>query len=554
MYDRRVITLARLALASLVLGAIASPARADTTLILDGTVPTDGEYFTIPFDVPAGVAEIEVVHDDLSLTNILDWGVLEPDGSFRGYGGGNTEAAIFNADAASRSYLPGPIVAGTWLVYVGKAKVTELPAHYHVEVILRDAVTLAPMPERSPYVAVAPLSTEARWYAGDFHVHSRESGDAHPTLDEIATYAEMRGLDFVMISDHNTVSQLELYADVQARHPDLLFVPGIEVTTYHGHAMSMGGTSWIDHRLGFEGRTIEGVASDVHADGALFSVNHPALNLGDQCIGCGWMTGLPGASIDAMEVQTGAYHVTGTLFYRPVTTMWDDLALAGHHVVAVGGSDDHSAGTGTGAFDSPIGSPTTMVFATELSASAIVEGVRRGRTVVKLEGPDDPMVELSSPDLDPSMTDTIHADATTLHVRVTGAPVGATLRFVHDGEANAPIDVMGADWEHDEHVVAGPSEEHWRAELVVMSRPRVVTNNVYLVAITPGGPDAGLAPDAGPSDAGTTAVDAGATSTPAGGCGCRTGSRGDARAAFAVFLALATASRRRRAIAADRLR
>jgi hypothetical protein len=390
---------------------------------------------------------------------------------------------------------------------------------------------------------VAALSTEARWYAGDFHVHSRESGDAHPSLDEIATYAEMQGLDFVMISDHNTVSQLELYADVQARHPTLLFVPGIEVTTYQGHAMSMGGTEWIDHRLGFQGRTITEVASEVHAQSALFSINHPALAIGELCIGCGWMAMLDAGSVDAMEVQTGAYHVTGTLFYRSVTSMWEDMLLAGHHVVAVGGSDDHSAGTGTGSFDSPIGSPTTMVWASELSTAAILEGVRRGRTVVKLEGASDPMVELSSSDLDPSVTDTIHADVTMLHVRVTGAPMGSTIHFVHDGEPGPPIDVMGADWEHDERVIAGPGEELYRVELIVNGRPRVVTNHVFLRPITAGGPDAGLAPDAGAVDAST--VDAGGAPPPSSSCGCRAG--GPRRNASLLSLLLAGAFLRRRA-------
>jgi hypothetical protein len=294
----------------------------------------------------------------------------------------------------------------------------------------------------------------------------------------------------------------------------------------------MGGTEWIDHRLGFQGRTIVEVASEVHAQSALFSINHPALAIGDLCIGCGWMAMLDGGSVDAMEVQTGAYHVTGTLFYSRVTTMWDDFLLAGHHVVAVGGSDDHSAGTGTGAFDSAIGSPTTMVWASELSAAAILEGVRRGRTVVKLEGASDPMVELSSPDLDPSVTDTIVADSTTLHVHVSGAPVGASIRFVHDGEPGAPIDVMGADWEHDEHVVAGPSEEFYRVELVVSSRPRVVTNHVFLRSITPGGPDSGVLPDAGASvaDAGS------APPPPSSACGCRASGE---RSGSLAWLALA---------------
>jgi hypothetical protein len=39
-----------------------------------------------------------------------------------------------------------------------------------------------------------------------------------------------------------------------------------------------------------------------------------------------------------------------------------------------------------------------MVYATELSVPAILAGVRAGRTVVKLQGPDDPMVDLRAGD------------------------------------------------------------------------------------------------------------------------------------------------------------
>ncbi|MCA9786893.1 MAG: hypothetical protein KC488_10090, partial [Candidatus Cloacimonetes bacterium] len=63
--------------------------------------------------------------------------------------------------------------------------------------------------------------------AGDFHVHSVHSGDARPTLDEIATAAEQVGLDFVEISEHDTTAHLQLLSAVQARHPGVLLVPGI---------------------------------------------------------------------------------------------------------------------------------------------------------------------------------------------------------------------------------------------------------------------------------------------------------------------------------------
>jgi hypothetical protein len=124
------------------------------------------------------------------------------------------------------------------------------PARYHIEIVLRTAPTLPAQPERRPYAHVPALATGPRWYAGDFHVHSRESGDASPTLDEVATFARGRGLDFVELSEHNTVSQLDLLAAAQARHPALLFVPGSEVTTYGGHANAIGATRWVDFRVG----------------------------------------------------------------------------------------------------------------------------------------------------------------------------------------------------------------------------------------------------------------------------------------------------------------
>jgi len=537
------------AAAGLLVAAWPSLARADSTVLLEGEVPPGQAYFVLPFEVPAGTAEIEVRHDDLSDMNILDWGLLAPEG-FRGYGGGNTEPAIVGVLASSRSYHTGPITPGRWLVYAGAARITELPARYRVEVLLRDAPTLAPEPERGAYVAPTPLSSEARWYAGDFHVHSRESGDASPSLDEVLTFAEGRGLDFVMLSEHNTTSQLELYAAAQARHPTVLLVPGIEVTTYQGHAMAIGGTGWIDHRLGLEGRTMDAMIADAHASGALFSINHPALAIGDLCIGCGWMADADLADLDALEIQTGAYSVTGRLFYRTTETMWEDLVVAGHHVTAIGGSDDHRAGTGTGRFDSPIGSPTTMVFADELSVAAIMEGVRRGRTVVKLEGPEDPMLELRSSELEAS-SDTIVADRTSLVVRVTDAALGGTLRIVPRGVRRNPRRGTGGGLRHEETLIAGGAESAIRAELVIGGQPRVVTSHVFLSPRTPGGPDAGLSPDASAEDASATtdaadAVDAGGPA-PAPGCACHVAGSPTSRVAVTLAaLAVVFAARRRR--------
>jgi hypothetical protein len=392
-------------------------------IVLDGVVPDDGlDHFRVPFEVPGGVAEITVHHDDLSEDNILDWGLEDPSG-FRGWGGGNTEPAVVSAEAASRSYLPGPIVAGTWSVVVGKARLTELPAGYHVEITLGSEVTLPPQPERAPYVPAAPLEVGERWYAGDLHVHSRESGDATATFDEIADLARQQGLDFVIITDHNTISHLDYLVDAQSRHPDVLFVPGTEFTTYDGHAGAFGVRTFVDHKLGQPGVTIEAAAAAYEAQGALLSMNHPALDLGGQCIGCAWNLSVPD-TMASIEVGTGGWEPAGRLFTPAVLELWEELLSQGHRLAAVGGSDDHRAGTDTGPLASPIGHPTTLVYARELSEQAILEGIRAGRTVVKLQDAADPMLELS-------------LDGRSAEALATGAS-GDTLVWVVDGVPSAP--------------------------------------------------------------------------------------------------------------------
>jgi predicted metal-dependent phosphoesterase TrpH len=461
----------------------------DTVISLDGAVPEGEEtHFFLPFDVPPGTAEIEVRHDDLSETNILDWGLDDPSG-FRGWGGGNVEPAIVGVEAASRSYVPGPIPPGRWEVVVGKAKVRELPARYAVEVILRTAPTLAPQAERMPYVSPPALAPGPRWYAGDFHVHSRESGDARPPIDEVLDFAASRGLDFVLLSEHNTTSQLSLYAAAQAAHSDLLLLPGAEFTTYAGHANAIGATEWVDHRIGVRGATIEGAIRSVHDQGGLLSINHPLLRIGDLCIGCGWEHAIDPRDIDAVEIQTG---IVGGLAF------WEDFAARGSHAAAVGGSDDHQAGRDLGAIDSPIGTPTTMVYANELSVEAIVQGVRDARTVVKIFGPQGPMI-------DTELTgrrhgDTVSATASTLRATVT-AGQGMTLRVIRNGATVDGAAVAGDPFVHEFETEAPTvGEDRYRHELADSGGVvHVVTSYVWLQRGNPDDPTPTATPEPSPT-------------------------------------------------------
>jgi hypothetical protein len=434
---------------------------------ISGEVPTGKEtHFFLPFEVPAGVAEIEIHHDDLSDENILDWG-LDDSVGFRGWGGGKSQPAIVGRDAASPSYVPGPIPAGTWEVVVGKAKIVEQPARFEIEVILRDTATLAPQTERRPYESPPALESGARWYVGDFHSHTVES-DGSPTIDELISFAESRGLDFVLMSEHNTISQLSWYPVKQMATPVLL-LPGMEYTTYAGHANTIGTTEWIDHRTGVRGANIEAAIADTHKQGGLFSINHPLLNVGDLCIGCGWQYDVAPDTIDAVEVMGGIFN--GVPF-------WEDLLERGGHAAALGGSDDHKGGNGSGPLYSPLAMPATRVWAEELSVAGILDGIRNGRTVVQVHGPDGPMIEAEIDGL--RRGNTVFADTSMLRATVT-ASAGMVLQAWKNGKLMTTVDVTGDPFVHEATIEApATGEDRYRYQILDGDDLAALTSYIWL--------------------------------------------------------------------------
>lgn len=451
----------------------------------EGDVTADGgDFHLVAFEVPTGTVEIQITHTDGSEVTVLDWGVWSPDG-FRGWGGGNDEDAIIGVDESSRSYLPGPIMPGTWTVVVGKALLPSGTGHYVIDVVCRDNATLAPR-SRAMHDA-APLKAERRWYKGDFHVHSNESGDATATLDQIGALAKQRGIDFVNLSDHNTDSHLALAAAAQPAHPDVLFLRGAEITTYDGHGNAVGLPRYVDHRVGFEGRTITNILDEVTALGALFIVNHPSLDLGNSCIGCAWNhPDTPWDKVSGIEIITGKWETVERLFVPRAIELWDAQLDAGFRIAAVSGSDDHRAGTGTGQNDTPLGSPTTLVLADALSETAIMEAIRAGRTIVQLRGPDDPFVEMTIGDAQIG-DDVIGIESANVKASVTGG-TGYFVQLWRDGEQIGQVEVTSDAFTHTFSDEPGPMKRRYRLELVDAGGSRiVVTSHIFVEGAEAGG-------------------------------------------------------------------
>lgn len=76
-------------------------------------------------------------------------------------------------------------------------------------------------------------------FAIDFHVHSDDSYDGHEPIELILEHAADIGLDGVVITDHDEISE-SLRAAELAPEYGLIGIPGVEVSTKHGHLLAIG--------------------------------------------------------------------------------------------------------------------------------------------------------------------------------------------------------------------------------------------------------------------------------------------------------------------------
>ncbi|MDI7276622.1 MAG: CehA/McbA family metallohydrolase [Anaerolineae bacterium] len=438
-------------------------------------------YLLLPFDVPPGTTRLRLdfqyepkrVAWPKDIGNLLCLSLLDPHG-FRGaqHSEGNRKVVEIGPSAATPGFVPGPLPAGRWTLEVDVFLVLPgEPVNYRAEVRLASE---APGREASREVVTGawrpqpPLRRQPGWYRGDLHTHTVHS-DGSQTVAQFLDIARQRRLDYVALTDHNTISQLADPALDGCR--DLAIVPGMELTTHYGHAVSLGTPSWIDWRTGHDGRTIGQALAQVRTEGGLSVLAHLAAFGDPACTGCTWLytDQMPGA-LDAMEVWNGFWFQVGN--NNPVTLrIWKEWLQAGHRLPAVAGTDFHSPK------DYGPGAPFSVVHARELSAAGIVEGVARGHVMVSA-GPELYLQATLADGGVAIMGDAVEARAVrAVQMRWLGAPDGARVLWLVDGE------VLAA-WEgaHGEASPALPGGSRWA--LAEMWGPDgallAVTNPLYL--------------------------------------------------------------------------
>lgn len=392
-------------IAALALAACASepaPQPAPQQIVLTGEIARADHqsYREIPFTVPPGTKNIAI---DFAYTGkenrtVIDIGVRDPDGQ-RGWSGGNKSHIEIGSQAATPSYRAGPIEAGEWKLVLGIPNIREgQTASYKATVSFSRAPDRPTAGSGVRKAATSPHADASKWRRGDFHTHTAHSdGSCGPEGERgpcptLATSIAARdaGLDFVAVTDHNTITQLADIRGLQPLFPKTLLIPGTEITTFNGHANVIGNTDFLDFQLGSPRLpTLAKLFDQVEAANAFISVNHPSLPSGEACMGCGWtVKDTDWSRVTAIEVINGAsMRTSGPEGAFNGIAFWEARLKEGHRITAIAGSDNHDATDTTGAKQSSVGTPATVVYASELSAPAIIAAVKSGRVFVDTGAP-----------------------------------------------------------------------------------------------------------------------------------------------------------------------
>ncbi|MBA3948009.1 MAG: CehA/McbA family metallohydrolase [Herpetosiphonaceae bacterium] len=388
------------------------------------------------FTVPVGATELRLRFDYTpervaSGLNALHLSLFDSHG-FRGAGhrrGDVHEGVVshiieLNDVRATPGYMVGALPPGEWSVVIDTHMILpDVPVTYQLAVdVSSDPLGVIPAVPAEPAVPIPQRGPG--WYRGDLHGHTVHS-DASWDIADLLAHARNHRLDFVTLSDHNTVSGLVEF-DRLAR-PELLTMGGIELTTYAGHALALGIRRWIDWRVRSGTRSMPQIAAEVEAAGGLFIIAHP-MSVGDPiCTGCDWRYRdmLPGPA-RCVEVWNGG-EWEGESNNEDALALWYVWLNQGQRVVATAGTDIH------GPLPPGARPGFNVVYAESFSEAAILRAITQGHLYLS-NGPQIEVHGRTEEGVSAGMGDSLPSGRTTITACWEGCTSTDRVRLIADGE------------------------------------------------------------------------------------------------------------------------
>jgi hypothetical protein len=304
---------------------------------------------------------------------------------------------------------------------------------------------------------------------GDGHIHSSRGG-ASSSVHDIALKAQERGLDWIFITDWDTIAAKQdcidetnetficgLGEEVQAREGSPPEVTN-EIIAWGIDTVVSGQTN--------PNYTVGDIIDEIHRQGGLAYLPHPMAPDEDDDYNYFGVYD----DFDAMSIYHG-YGGFNNLFPSTMDEQallkWDEYLNDGFRKTALGESDCKNANNVFDPTDFTIGAigyPRNYIYAREFSVRGIIEAVRHGRCYVT----DGPTMNFTIDGF--IMGDTIYSDTSkTINIQITGNAIeSSTVNIISNG-GNI----------HSESVSAGPfsiSHNH-NADTDSYFRVEIRTNN-----------------------------------------------------------------------------
>lgn len=313
-------------------------------------------YLEVPFQVTSGMERIHVrieVEANGPGDCVIDLGVKDAE-RVRGWSGGARTEFFIELEQATPGYIPGELVAGEWSVLLGTYRIPPAGCTVRVEVTC--------------------TMNQGRWLKGDLHMHTVHSDGVLTVAENAKIMAEL-GCDFLAMTDHNTYSQNLAYP----RETGVVMIPGMELTTNHGHANFLGAVRPIEDFRSVSSEQVQERIQEARNNGARIVLNHP------HCPNCGWEWAWT-VDYDWVEIWNGPWREAN----QQTLTWWHEQLCSGKRMVAVGGSDFHSQG---GYVRHSM--PTTWVYAASRTVNGVLDGIDTGRVFLSFS-PEGPALELNA--------------------------------------------------------------------------------------------------------------------------------------------------------------
>lgn len=406
-------------------------AHQEITHTIDSFPDGEKSFVEIPFEVSADIERIEISYHFPfgGGGSVIDIGVAR-NGRMRGWTGAERAHITLEEDRATPGYDHGPL-DGLWHVVLGIVKIG---------------------PDCKVNVSIRLIEKTQVWLAGDIHSHSEHSDGGVTVLDAIHR-ARASHLDFMSITDHNTVSQNTIRPD----DPGILVIPGMELTSYWGHTNFLGVERPVaDWRCQRPQDVLEKMA-EARANGATVVINHPFQN----SAGGRWQAGFD-AGFDAIEIWNG----TWSAMNEQGLAFWQELLVAGRRIPATGGSDFHLKNRRRH------GRPANRLQAQRTSVAGILEAVREGRNVVS-SSPDETMAKPLDAQL-PIFGSRVRVGAD-IGVDFTGLFAGDEIRLLTEKGVEKTFIAQRGEFRFSERF----SGRFMRFEVWHDKEPRLFTNPFY---------------------------------------------------------------------------